>query len=135
MNASVRFKDVVIPGSVGGLIAGAVVGLWFLIVDLFAGHAFVTPALLGQVVMQLPEFDMSWRLLGAYTVLHFGTFIVLGIATTWFLRTTGLAPGLLLGVLFGVVVLDVAYYGALVISGGSVFEVLDWYQVIPANVL
>lgn len=135
MQAAIRFKDVVIPGSVGGLVAGAVVGVWFFAVDLIAGQAFVTPALLGQVIMQLPEFDSSWRLLAAYSALHFGTFVVLGVATTWFLRTTGLAPGVLLGVLFGVVVLDVTYYAALLITGGSVFEVLDWYQVVPANML
>lgn len=135
MQRSTHFKDVVVPGSVGGLIAGAVVGVWFLATDLMAGQAFLTPALLGQVILQLPEFDVSWRLLATYTVLHVGTFVALGVATAWCLKVTGLAPSLLLGALFGIVVLDVAYYSALLVAGTNVFDVLAWYQVVPANVL
>jgi hypothetical protein len=135
MNRPARISDALVPGAIGGLLAGAVVGLWFLGVDLIAGAPFYTPAVLGQIFLQLPDFDMSARLLVGYSILHVGAFVILGIAAAWFVRTLNLVPGLLLGLVFGVVVLDVVYYGAMLVSGGSVFEILPWYLVLPANAL
>jgi hypothetical protein len=135
MHRSAPIRDVIVHGVIGGIIAGLVVSLWFLGIDLIQGQPLATPAVLGQIVMQLPEFAMSARLMLGYTVLHFGVFIGLGIAAIWFLRLASLAPSLLLGLVFGVVAIDVVYYGALLVSGGSVFEVLEWYQVVPANAL
>jgi hypothetical protein len=76
---------------------------------------------------------MSFRLLASYTVLHFGVFVLLGVGAAWFVRTFNVAPGLLVGLVFGGVVLDVVYYGALLVTGANVADVLTWYQVVPAN--
>lgn len=135
MIRSAPIRDVLVQGSIGGLIAGLVVSIWFLVVDLVTGQPFATPAILGQAVMQLPEFEMTPRLLVGYTVLHFGVFVALGVAAAWFVRVTRLAPSLLLGLGFGIVTLDVVYYGALLVTGGNVLEVIEWYQVVPANAL
>ena len=135
MDRTAPFRNVIVHGVIGGLIAGLVVSLWFFAIDLVQGQPLATPALLGQVIMQLPEFDMSASLLLGYSALHFGVFVLLGVAATAFLRATGLAPSLLLGLAFGVVTLDLVYYGALLLTGGSVFEVVEWYQVVPANAL
>ncbi len=133
MHRSAPIRDIIVHGVIGGIIAGLVVSLWFLGIDLIEGHPFATPAVLGQVIMQLPEFAMTPRLMLGYTALHFGVFILLGIAAIWFLRLTKLAPSMLLGIAFGVVTLDIVYYGALLVTGGSVLEVVAWYQVVPAN--
>jgi hypothetical protein len=135
MNRPKPIADALMPGAVGGLLAGAVVALWFLGVDLIGGRPLTTPAILGQLILQLPEFNINLRVLAAYTVLHFGVFAALGVAAAWFVRAARLSPGLLLGLVFGAVVLDVVYYGALLVTGGSVFEVLEWYEVVPANAL
>jgi len=135
MNRRASIGDVLVPGAIGGLLAGAVVALWLFGVDLIQGHPLATPAVLGQALFQPPEFQMTFRLLAGYTILHFGVFVLLGIATAWFVRAFHLAPGLLLGLAFGVVVLDVVYYGALLLTGANVAEIVAWYQVIPANAL
>lgn len=135
MDRTASSKQVLVPGIVGGLLAGVVVSLWFLGLDLAAGRPFATPAILGQALMQLPEFAMTPRLIIGYTVLHYGVFVVLGIAAALFVRAAGLTPNLLLGLAFGIVALDVVYYGALLITGASLFEVLAWYEVLPANAL
>ena len=135
MNRSAPIRDVLVQGSIGGVIAGLVVSVWFLVVDLVTGQPFATPAILGQAIMQLPEFAMTPRLILGYTILHFGVFVGLGIAAAWFIRVTRLAPSLLLGLGFGIVTLDVVYYGALLVTGANMLEVIEWFQVIPANAL
>jgi hypothetical protein len=135
MTRSAPIRDVLVHGIIGGLIAGLVVSVWFFVIDAIAGQLFTTPAILGQAIMQLPEFAMTPRLLFGYTVLHLGVFVGLGIATAWFVRVTRLAPSLLLGLGFGIVTLDVVYYGGLLVTGASMLEVIEWYQVVPANAL
>jgi hypothetical protein len=135
LNRRAGIGDVLLPGAIGGLLAGAAVALWLLVIDVFAGQPLATPAVLGQILLQPPEFEMTFRLLAGYTILHFGAFVILGIAAAWFVRTFHVAPGLLVGLIFGVIVLDVVYYGALLITGANVVDVLAWYQVVPANAL
>lgn len=127
--------DLVVAGAVGGFVAGAVVAIWFLGVDLLAGQPFRTPAVLGYILMRLPEPNASVPLVGAYTILHFGMFMFLGVATAWFLTRFDVTPGLLVGLLFGLFVLHLVYYGALLVTGANLLGVLPWYHVLPANLL
>ena len=121
-------------GAEAGLAAGAVVALWFLVVDLTQGQPFHTPALLASALVGQPE-AATVRLVAMYTVLHFGTFAVLGMATVSLLIATGLAPSLLLGALFGIGVFDSVHYGALLVTGTGVLSVLPPLHVLPANLL
>jgi hypothetical protein len=121
-------------GAQAGLAAGAVVALWFLVVDLTQGQPFHTPALLASALVGQSE-AASVRLVAMYTVLHFGTFALLGMATASLLLATGLAPSLLLGALFGIGVFDSVHYGALLVTGTGVLSVLPPLHVLPANLL
>ena len=124
-----------VHGLSGGVLAGAIVALWFFIVDLAAGQPFHTPALLASTILGGPVAAVSARLVVGYTLLHFAVFGVLGMVTAWYLRAFGLAPGLVLGALFGVVVLDAVYYTTLLITGANVFTALPLRHVLPANML
>ena len=121
-------------GATAGLAAGAVVALWFLVVDLTQGQPFHTPALLASALVGQSE-AATVRLVAMYTVLHFGTFALLGMATASLLLATGLAPSLLLGALFGIGVFDSVHYGALLVTGTGVLSVLPPLHVLPANLL
>lgn len=122
-------------GIAGGLIAGAVVALWFLAVDLVGGDPFRTPATLGAALFE-PSADTSpTALIALYTVLHFGVFAALGAFTAVFLRATGLAPGWLLGALFGIVVLNGIHYLGLLGFGEDLLTVLPWPHVVGANLV
>jgi hypothetical protein len=123
-----------VHGAVGGLIAGLVVAIWFLGVDLAARQAFATPTTLANAVIggdQAPGL----RLLVAYTVLHFGVFAAIGMGAASFIRAVGVPPGLLVGAVFGLVVLTGVHYGAMLITGGRVMDVLPAIHVVVANVL
>lgn len=122
-------------GIVGGLIAGAVIAVWFLVVDLVGGDPFRTPATLGAALFEPSPDTSRTALIALYTVLHFGVFAALGGFTAILLRATGLAPGWLLGLLFGIVVLNGIHYLGLLGFGERLLTVLRWPHVVGSNLL
>lgn len=127
-------QDTVLHGAMGGVVAGAVVALWFFLLDFMVGQPLHTPAALAGVVLDV-EAAPTARLVATYTVLHFGVFMVLGIAAAWFLEAFDVAPGLLVGAVFGLGVLDAVHYGALLVTGADVLSVLPGGHVLAANVV
>jgi hypothetical protein len=120
-------------GAAGGLIAGAVVAIWFLFVDAATTEALYTPSLLGATIFR-EEFQWpTLRLALGYSVLHFGVFLALGVATAWLLRTLRVEPGLLVGAVFGIGVLNAVHYGGLLVTGVDLLTVLPVVHVFGAN--
>lgn len=122
-------------GVVGGLVAGLAVALWFLVVDSIRTEPFDTPALLASTILGEEYAWPTNRLVAIYTVLHFGVFAFLGMITAWFLHATDLEPGLLVGAVVGVGVLNGAYYGGRLLAGVDVLHVLPPGHVLGANLL
>jgi hypothetical protein len=123
-----------VHGAIGGLIAGLVVAFWFLNVDLIAGQPFETPTKLADAVLGGGHAP-GLRLIAAYTILHLGVFAALGVIAASFLRAVNVSPGLLIGAVFGLVVLTGVHYGAMLLTGARVMDVLPAVHVIAANVL
>ena len=125
--------DLIVHGVVGGIIAGAVVTAWFLGVDLVGGEPFHTPARLAGIVLG-EEFQGPWpRLIAVFTMLHFGIFISLGLVTTWFLSTIDVDPGLTVGAVFGLGVLNAVHYAGLMVTGTNLLTVVPVGHVFAAN--
>ncbi|MBI4421071.1 MAG: hypothetical protein HY560_09620, partial [Gemmatimonadetes bacterium] len=122
-------------GAIGGLLAGAVVALWFLVVDLISGNPFLTPTVLGSVVFEQTFAYPSARTVLAYSVLHFAVFAGLGVFWVQFLQALRAEPGLLLGMVFGIVVLNAFHYSALLLGGVVAVLVLPPAHVLAANFL
>jgi hypothetical protein len=125
----------VVQGAIGGLFAGAVVAVWFLILDLLAGDPFRTPASLARALLGPSALASEFRLVALYTVLHFTMFGMLGALAGYLLRITDAKPGWLVGALFGISVIDAVHYGALILTGAEVIAVLPPLHVVTANVL
>ena len=125
----------VFSGVVGGVIAGAVVALWFLVGDFMSGAIFSTPANLASLVVGQTLGEPTATLVMFYTVLHFGVFAILGAIAAWLLSALNVQPGLLVGALFGIVVLSAMYYGGLLVSGANLMAVLPAEQVLVVNIL
>src|SRR5256885_16015265 len=94
-------QEVIVQGVTGGILAGLVVALWFLVADAIAGQPFRTPALLAGALLPSQFPQPTFRLVAAYSGLHFGVFAALGVA-----MARGSAPfaaphGWLLGVASG----------------------------------
>jgi hypothetical protein len=131
-----RFSSaVLVHGAVAGLIAGAVVAIWFLVVDLVTAAPFHTPLVLADAALGPDPGATPAQLVAGYTVLHFGVFAAVGVAIAWLLRAMDITPGVLAGIVVGIVVLEAVHYGALFLAGADVVAVLPAGHVLAANVL
>ena len=122
-------------GVVGGLLAGLVVALWFLVVDSVAGRPFHTPAALAGALTRQPIGPPTFRLVAAYSVVHFAVFALLGIGVAGAIAVLRTPPRLLFGVLFGLVAQELAFYAGLLLSDASRVAIVPWPHVVAANVL
>lgn len=129
-----RVRDALVQGAVAGLMAGALVAVWFLVLDLATARAFQTPAELAAVYLGRGAVEISVGTVLAYTVLHFGVFAVLGSLTAGLLAALDFRPSLLVGLAFGLGVLTGLYYSGLLITGVDAYDLLPTGHVIAANV-
>lgn len=124
-----------VHGVIGGVVAGSVVALWFLVRDLATTEVFYTPALLASALMNEEFIRPTARLVAYYTVLHFGVFAALGLGTGALLRVLKVSPGLLVGGLFGLGVLSAVHYGSAFVTKAEFWTLLPAIQVLAANLL
>ena len=68
-----------------------------------------------------------------YTLLHYGIFVLLGVAAAAGLRVLGLKPALRHGVIFGLGVLNAVHYGAFLATDAQLDVVLPAIHVVAAN--
>jgi len=127
-------QAVIVQGVTGGVLAGLVVALWFLVADALAGHLFRTPALLAGVLLRREFPEATFRLVSAYTVLHFGVFALLGVGMARVSAAFAAPPRVFLGVVFGLVLQEVVFYAGLLLAQAPRLDVVPWPHVIGANV-
>jgi hypothetical protein len=130
-----RTSKLSLDGAVGGLCAGAVVILWFLVLDIVQGRPLFTPTTLAAIFLGESHVSPSLGLLAGYTVLHFGVFAALGVAAAWALFLMDLSPSLLLGAAFGIGVLNTVHYGALLTIDVETVTSLPTIHVLLANLV
>lgn len=128
-------SNLLMQGTIGGILAGAVVALWFLIFDIATAEALRTPLVMARAVLHDESTVATFRLIAVYTILHFGVFVLLGIGMAWFLRVGNVAPGVLIGAVFGLGVLNSVHYGALLVTGANMLTLLPIWHVLGANLL
>src|SRR5437763_16972652 len=121
-------------GVVGGILAGLVVALWFLAVDSLAGRPFHTPAALASALTRQAIGPPTFRLVAAYSVVHFGVFAVLGIAMAGAIAALRTSPRLLFGVLFGLVAHERGVYAGVRSGEACRVAVVPSSQVVAAHV-
>src|SRR5688572_13811888 len=97
-------NDRIAHGAIGGILAGLVPAIWFLVVDAFAGRPFRTPAVLAGALSGQDFTTPTFRVVAAYTVVHFAVFILLGVAMAGAIGALRMPPRLILGVPFGIAV-------------------------------
>ena len=127
-------QAVIVHGVIGGLLAGLVVALWFLVADTLAGHPFRTPALLAGVLLNHEIPQVTARLVVVYTVLHFGVFAVLGVGMSWLSASFAAPPRLLLSLVFGVLLQELTFYIGLLLLHAPRLGVIAWPHVVGANI-
>ncbi|MEO7985590.1 MAG: hypothetical protein ABI766_03575 [Gemmatimonadales bacterium] len=131
--------SVVGEGTDVGIIGGLAVALWFLLLDTIAGHPFLTPSLLGQVVLFGNDTpDTQHLVFGAilvYTAVHFIVFALLGIglvALTHWATDNSVVRYAFVPVFL---VFEVLFYGLLMVFSDVTKEHFPFWAVVSANTL
>jgi len=126
-------------GFIAGLIGAGAVALWFLIVDLVAGHVLFTPAMLGSALffgLQDPTaVQVTFPTVIGYTAVHVIAFTVTGmLAAAWINLADRFPTTLFLGIVF-FAIYEIGFYLALIMFAEPLLGSLAWYNVAGGNAI
>jgi len=122
-------------GALAGAVAGTVVVLWFLAIDLLRGLPLRTPTFLAGALFGAEPGGVGIGRIVAYTALHYALFILLGIAMAALLRRVALGAGFFIGIVVGFLLFDIMFYVSVAVTGTNVVLRLGWPAVLAGSVL
>lgn len=122
-------------GLFAGFLAGSVVAIWFLIVDIVTAVPLRTPDFLVQILFGITDETATIPLIIAYTVLHYAVFAMIGVVTARFCSRLPPRAYLPVGIVVGFLLFDLIFYGSLLVSGVNVLDALGWPVVLAGNIL
>lgn len=132
-------QSVLRRGIVTGFIGATAVAIWFLIVDLIAGHPLYTPHVLGAAVFGVlgpPAGESMATLVVAYTLFHYAAFAVIGIILAAIVSRSDSDPAVLAGLAVFAVIFLVGSFGfTALLSEWTALGNLAWYQIGAANLI
>lgn len=108
----VRSRSVFMDGVIAGFLGATSGALWFLIVDLIRGRAFLVPAALGHGLLHatgLARLDSFTTNVLAYTAFHYAAFFVIGVIAALILRRAETHPSVLAGAFLLFVVFELGF--------------------------
>jgi uncharacterized membrane protein YgdD (TMEM256/DUF423 family) len=125
-------------GLLTGLIGGLVVAVWYLALDLGRGQPFYTPNVLGQVFVGRdtgPSLHVIPQAVAQYSLLHFGVFLVLGVALVALAHLATRNPSLRMGVWLGLVIGFLFFLGLLLMLYSLTDQRFPWWPALGGSVL
>jgi vacuolar-type H+-ATPase subunit I/STV1 len=126
--------EIVLDGTMAGVIGASAIALLFLLVDTARREALYTPSVLGSALLrglppsQAAEIDLG--MVAAYSVLHGGAFVAIGILVAW---VTALRHGSVATFSLAIVLFAVLELGFLVTCVTIDPALLDTVGVLPAT--
>ncbi|HTI03950.1 MAG TPA: hypothetical protein VL549_01425 [Gemmatimonadales bacterium] len=127
-----RFKR----GAVAGLLGAGVAALWFLLLDVIAGHPVRTPAAIGSALLfGRSTIDSSAAVVLAYYGFHFAAFLVAGLLFTWITERIERRPSFMFFALLFVILGEAVALANLTTSAQWGLGSLGVWSVTIANVL
>ena len=133
-----RTHSALAEGTDVGLIGGAVIAVWFLVLDTIAGHPFQTPSLLGQVVLlgdRTPDTHLAFGAILFYTAFHFIVFALIGVGLVALVHWGTENPVVRYALLPVFLGFEVLFYGLLEMLSERTHELFPFWAVISANTL
>ncbi len=129
-----------------GLIAGtwgaATITLWFVLLDVWTGHPLSTPNMLGTALfkggsglMPSAQVELSLRMVGAFTALHWLAFELIGALASLLLALAEHNPNLGFGVLLFFVLTIGSLVGGAMMFAEPVLHALAWQSVLVGHLV
>lgn len=132
-------RTVMRQGLMAGLIGASAVAIWFLLVDIVAGRAFFTPAMLGSAVFwgvrDAADVVISFQTVAAYTVIHGLAFVIVGVILSRLLSDAEKDPSVLAMLLQLFITLEIGFHAISALLFTSFSAPLAWFNVAIANLI
>lgn len=130
---------VVREGFIAGLIGATAVAVWFLVVDLIAGRAFFTPAMLGDAmffgVRDPVSVQISFPTIIGYSMFHVLAFVFVGLLAALLAFAVEKFPPTLFIVVVGFAVFEFGFYLAVATLARPLLGALAWWNVAIGNAI
>ena len=134
-----RQHGTISEGVVAGIIGATAVALWFLVVDVIAGHPLYTPETLGAAALSFfgpAGSEGSMIHIAFYTVVHYAAFIVIGVILMSLIHAANRVPAVLVAVLILFVAFELGFHGFTeFLAQSPSFRPIAWYQIFAANLV
>lgn len=122
-----------------GVLGASAIVLWFLLLDVTQGEPLSTPTLLGLHLLRAvgiaSQGTSTPAIVMSYTVVHYGTFILVGIVAATILRSAERTPAMLIGISLLFVSFEVLVIGVSQIVDSGTAVALPHLHVIGANLV
>ena len=129
-------------GITAGIIGGATIAFWFLILDSLHGHPLFTPTLLGTAIFRPAmaaappgALTVSVPMVLLFTALHGLIFVVIGEIAALLVRLAEKNANYTFGIVLFLVILLSGFLFATMVFAADVLDVLSWQAVFVGNVL
>jgi hypothetical protein len=127
-------------GMMAGIWGAATLSLWFLILDVLAGHPLSTPHVLGTALFKgggelVPpaQVEFSLGIVGAFTGLYWLAFALIGGLASRLLGRAEHNPNLGFGVLLLFILFEGGFLGGAMMFAEPVLHALAWQSVLVGN--
>ena len=119
-------------GVVAGVVGGAVVAVWFLVLDAVHGDPLRTPRLLGTAMLR--QDDPVGAVL-SYTIVHGIVFVLFGIAGAFLLSGAEQRPAFLFPFVMLYIAFEFFFFAVVLILARWVLDELAGWAVVVGNLL
>jgi len=130
-----HLSGTVARGVAAGIVGATVMAMWFLVVDSSEGVPFRTPNFVAGSLLGMGGLQMGIGPILLYTLIHYGVWVIVGLAATWVISRVETASPILLGLVLGFLLFDLVFYGSVMVTGVDVVQALGWPEVLAGNLL
>lgn len=130
---------VVREGIIAGLLGAFVVALFYFGVDLARGIPFLTPSVLGEVVVLRHAHPVvtsaDFTAVAAYTVIHFLAFIAFGLLLAGLVKRSETSSLARYGTFQALIAFEILFFGLLAVASEGTRGLFPLWSVLCANTL
>ncbi len=123
--------QVLVRGLAAGVIGATVIAVFFFVTDLIAGTPLATPGFMAEALLGTPGAAG----VPAYTVLHYTSFLVMGMTTAWALHNLDVNAPVPIGLALGGMLFAFIFYGAVLLNGPDVVTFVGWPTALIGNLV